>query len=47
MRVPGSVVYNKHEDNSTSDGHKPDRPIPPPTPNDGGSGGGKHERDDK
>ncbi|MFE9245051.1 hypothetical protein [Nocardiopsis sp. NPDC006938] len=47
MRVPGIAVYGKHDDNSTSDGHKPDRPIPPPTPNDGGSGGGKHERDDK
>lgn len=37
----------KREDSSTSDGHKPDRPIPAPTPDDGGSGGGKHERDDK
>ena len=41
------TVYGKHKDPADSDGHKPDRPIPPPTPNDGGNGGGKHERDDK
>ncbi|MGW5878621.1 hypothetical protein ACWFMI_18930 [Nocardiopsis terrae] len=42
-----ATLYGKHDDNSTADGHKPDRPVPPPTPNDGGSGGGKHERDGK
>lgn len=47
MQPPAPVAGNKHEDNSTYDGHKPDRPVPPPTPNDGGSDGGKHERDDQ
>ncbi|AFR09311.1 hypothetical protein B005_1162 [Nocardiopsis alba ATCC BAA-2165] len=40
-------MYGRHEDNSSSDGHKPERPIPPPTSDDGGSGGGRHERDDE
>lgn len=35
MRVPGTAVHGKHVDNSTFDGHKSDRPIPPPTPSDG------------
>ncbi|MFE1099168.1 hypothetical protein ACFW4K_01530 [Nocardiopsis alba] len=43
---PSSIVY-KHQNPAESDGHHPDRPIPPATPDDGGSGGGKHERDDK
>src|SRR5699024_10964303 len=47
MWTLSSTVYGKHKDPADSDGHKPDRPIPPPTPNDGGSGDGKHERDDK
>lgn len=42
-----AVPHSKHEDDSSSDGHKPDRPVPAPTPDDGGSGGGKHERDGK
>jgi hypothetical protein len=42
-----AILHGKHDDNSTADGHKPDRPVPLSTPDDGGSGGGKHERDDK
>ncbi|MFB8764267.1 hypothetical protein [Nocardiopsis alba] len=47
MRAPGTAVYGRHEDNSSSDGPKHERPIPPPIPDDGGSGGGRHERDDE
>lgn len=47
MHTLSLAPHSKHEDNSNSDGHKPDRPIPPPSPNDGDSGGGKHERGDK
>jgi hypothetical protein len=31
--------------NQDQDGHQPGRPIPPPTPDDGGRSGGSHERD--
>lgn len=41
-----SPIVAKHQNPAESDGHRPDRDIPPPTPNDGGSDGGKHERDD-
>ncbi|WP_268805439.1 hypothetical protein [Marinactinospora thermotolerans] len=36
---------SKHDDPSRWDGQK-DKPIPPPTPDGGGSSGGKHERDE-
>ncbi|WP_255352581.1 MULTISPECIES: hypothetical protein [unclassified Nocardiopsis] len=40
-----TAVRGKHDDNPTSDGHKP--PIPSLTPDDGGFGCGKHEGGDK
>ncbi|GAA1079570.1 hypothetical protein [Nocardiopsis metallicus] len=42
-----AISYGKHDDNSTADEYKPDRPVPSPAPDDGGSGGGKYERDDE
>ncbi|GAA1095816.1 hypothetical protein GCM10009642_38130 [Nocardiopsis metallicus] len=45
LRTAEEVPMAKHDDPSRWDGQR-DKP-PPSSPNDGGSGGGKHERDDK
>jgi hypothetical protein len=36
----------KHADNAPKNGHKPDKPVPPP-PKPDEKGGGKHEKDRK